>query len=353
MAVLLVVPASSSTPGPALAAQDMAPPVIPQAGGDALGRELLVRTFAGPAEPVAGTVAVIVLDDDGPFVSELDVTATPTGEMIVGRSRSFAVGRTGDNAFLARDGTLLQLGTVIDADDAVEALLANYDVHHVPGADLETGRAEGVDLFDRSGVRRERLWVDLASGVVVRRETYGLDGTPRRLVAFTELTLVAAQRDSMMSGDEVLTGLVEPLESDALGTMGRTGWHVPDALGPFTLERGFAVGEGGDASSLHLVYGDGLYSTSVYQQPGTVDPSALRGAVEVVADGRHLWRWPGAQPERLVWSADGMTFTVVGDASADAILRAIDDLPQQSPPSTAERVGRGLKRVASWVNPFA
>lgn len=325
-------------------------------GGDAAGRALLEQSFVGPVKPVAGTVAVVVLDDDGPFVSELDVTATPTGEMVVGRSRSFAVGRDGDNAFLARDGTLLQLGAVVGDDDPVRAVLANYDVHLVAGTQLETGMADGVDLIDHAGVRRERLWVDRRSGVVVRRETFDREGSPRRLVAFTDLTLVAPtlERIGISSTDEVENaGPVSELDAAALSTLAKTGWYVPDELpGSYVLIRAFALDNGGGRSSLHLVYSDGLYSISVYQQPGEIADTAVADAVWVEREGLQVWRWPGAQPERLVWSASGMTFTVVGDATTDQLLASLEPLPRGERDGAAARLRRGVGRIASWLNPF-
>ncbi len=334
-------------------------PATPRKGGDETGRDVLAAAFAGPRRAVVGTVAVIVMDPDGPFVSELDVSATPTGQMVVGRSPSFAVGREGGDAFLARDGTLLRLGSVGGAEDApgvdvLEVLLDNYDVHFAGRTSLDTGVADTVDLFDRGGHRRERLFVDRQTGVVVRRETFGPDGHPRRLVAFTDIDVIAPQFGSeSMVGVAQDSGLVADLDLEALRTLGRAGWEVPEHLpGGYVLARGYALEDGAGQSSLHLVYTDGLYSTSLYQQRGELAAAAREGAVAIEHGDMFLWRWPGAQPERLLWASPDTTFTVVGDASLDQVLEAVSELPSRPPEAVGERLRRGVRRVASWLNPL-
>lgn len=331
-------------------------PPTPVDGGDAAGRALLTAAFAGPTRAVIGTVVVVVMDPDGPFVSELDVRATPTGEMVVGRSDAFSVGRDGDDAFLARDGTLLRLGTPEEDDGALDLLFANYDVQHAGRAVLDTGAADVIDLFDDQERRRERLFIDEFTGVVARRETYGPRGNPRRLVAYTELTAVEPHPDVRTGASSVMAdgGPIQALSSDSLETLGRTGWVVPPSLpGGYRLSRGYALGNGPEESSLHLVYTDGLYSTSIYQQRGGLASSAVEGAVPTLYRSFHLWRWPGAQPERMAWSAEGMTFTAVGDATVEQVLQSLQELPNSPPDDLRTRIRRGIHRVGSWLNPLA
>ncbi len=346
---------------PATSVPDGHPPVpTPVDGGDEAGRDLLAAAFGGPARPVVGRVAVVLMDPDGPFVSELDVRATPTGEMVVGRSDAWVVGRDGEDAYLARDGTLLRLGTPEEGTGSPELLLDNYDAHHAGPALLRTGSASVLDLFDEEGRRRERLFLDDYTGVVVRRETYGPRGNARRLVAYTELTVVEP-RDDVRSSTRAARGAaladlgpVQGLSADSLETLGRTGWHVPETLpGGYVLSRGYAIGNGPQDSSLHLVYTDGLYSTSLYEQRGGLDSDALVGAVHTRYRDLHVWRWPGAQPERVTWSAQGMTFTAVGDATVEQVLDSLAELPNDPPDDLGDRIRRGVRRVVSWLNPLA
>lgn len=351
LSVLLAVSAQPSVGAlPALAvAQE---PVDQDA---ASGRDLLVRSFEGPSLAIEGNVAVVVLDDRGPFVSELHLSSTSAGQIAVGRGRSFRVGRDHDEAFLLRDGTLLRLGGVIADDEQLPSLLANYDVRVVPASEFDTGIADGLDLFDGRGVRRERLWIDRRSSAVVRRETYDLEGRIRRLVAFTDVIMVAPglTDQRFAPSDEATAGPISELDLAALATLAKTGWHVPAELpGGFRLRRGFALDNGGDRSSLHLVYSDGLYALSLYQQPGTVAEVAIRGALWQQEGDRGVWRWPGSQPERLVWTAEGMTFTAVADATSDHLLASLAPLPHGQRDHPASRLRRGVARIASWLNPF-
>ena len=108
------------------------------------------------------------------------------------------------------------------------------------------------------------------------------------------------------------------------------GWDVPTTVGPgFELRAGFTVDDG---AAVQLVYSDGLYTLSVYEQPGHVDVHALDGAVRSDRDGIPVYRWPGAEPERMVWNGDGHTFTAVTDAPADVLMDAVGDLPTTPPP---------------------
>ncbi|HEU0130187.1 MAG TPA: hypothetical protein VFQ85_04255, partial [Mycobacteriales bacterium] len=59
-------------------------------------------------------------------------------------------------------------------------------------------------------------------------------------------------------------------------------------------------------------------------------------------------------PRRVVWSGGGTVFTVVADAPAAALEDLVAALPHGDPgPGLGTRLGHGLARVGSWLNPFA
>jgi hypothetical protein len=128
---------------------------------------------------------------------------------------------------------------------------------------------------------------------------------------------------------------------------------VPTELtGGFSLVDVFAVGEGG-GSSLHMLYSDGLYTLSIYQQEGTLDRSKVRerGAVPTSLEGADVLRWPGTEPATYLWTGDGMTFTAVSEAPPDAVAAAIEVLPNDPPRSLLERARRGVVRLVDAVRP--
>lgn len=65
-----------------------------------------------------------------------------------------------------------------------------------------------------------------------------------------------------------------------------------------------------------------------------------------------IHRWPGAEPERMVWSGAGHTFTAVSDAPSDVVLHAVSALPHESPPSIGQRLMRGFGRIGDTLWPF-
>lgn len=312
-------------------------------------REVLERA-ARTAERTqfAARMVVIGLDDDGPHVTELHLVRARDGAVRVGRSESWLIGTDGEAAFFQdeRAQRLLRLGAVERLGFDAEIADRNYRVGLERSDDLDSGPARVV-RFERDGVVRERLYVDRATGLVVRRETYGADGKAERVVALTDLEIRAqtvATPESLEEWRDREAVAVDVI----LAQRGR--WHVPESLPlGFELVSGLLVDHG---DALHLHYSDGLYSLSVFQQPGRVDPSSLDGAVGYHTDGTSVYRWPGAEPERMVWTGDGMTFTAVTDAPTTVAMAAVADLPHDPAPGLVDRINRGLKRVALWIWPF-
>ncbi len=72
----------------------------------------------------------------------------------------------------------------------------------------------------------------------------------------------------------------------------------------------------------------------------------------MVAGDRHVYRWPGSEPERMVWTGDGKTFTAISDAPYDQVLAAVGGFPNDPPGGLVDRMTRGVTRVARWVWPF-
>lgn len=297
-----------------------------------------------------GRVVVATFSERGPAVNEMGIVQGPDGELRVTRGESWELGRVAGEAYLrSSPDTLLRLSGVERTAFELDRLLAKYAPELAGTVELDTGPATAVRLTDRSeGTRRERLYVDREAGLVVRRETFDREGDPVRVMAFTRLQ---AQQTEVVRPDdddlEVERRALSPADTEELRAHG--------FLLPEELPAGFVrveVHEVADAGvpTLHLVYSDGLYALSLYQQQGRLAASAVDGAARLTTDdGGHVWRWPGSEPRRVVWTGDRLTFTALTDAPTDELLTVASGLPTSRSPSILGRLGRGLSRVGEWV----
>lgn len=206
------------------------------------------------------------------------------------------------------------------------------------GRELVLGRpVTGVEVHRTDGdALRERLWVDDATGVVLRRERYDGD---------TLLSLVAYERfDPRPPGSSgPRRSAVSVLEVD-----------LPL---PAELPGGYRLSGHAGLSGLHqairAAYDDGLYRVSVFAQPGRPDWDALPpGGRPVDGFPGTAYEWPGALPQRLVWETAGTTWTLVGDAPPEEFRALALALPQPEPRTPMRRLRTGLGRVWSSLSPF-
>lgn len=307
------------------------------------------------ARSYSARMVIVNLQPGGPHLTEVEVRHGPGGRMQVGRAESWLVGRGGNESFFfdSDAGELLQLGRVEQIAVSLEDVARKYDVSVAGRADLDSGPALVVTFTEiDGGTLRERLFVDDATGLVVRRETYVADRRPVRVVALTDLDVEGVRLDMPAPPEAVEFGHREALSAEGMETLGVTGWEVPDSLpGGFDLAAGFAL-PASDSGAIHLVYSDGLYVLSLYELHGHMAPEAAEGAVAYRSGEMHVYRWPGSEPERMVWSGAGRTFTAVTDAPMDTALQAIAALPSDPPDRFRDRLGRGFTRIGRWLWPF-
>lgn len=309
----------------------------------------------GASSAYEGRLAIVSFDQGGPTLAEIEIGRGADGQMRIGAAETWVVGRSFEDAFYFRPeaGSLLRLGNVEPIAFDLEELTRKYEVGTAGTRDLRTGAAWVLVLRERGAEHdRERLYVDHATGIVVRRDTFGAEGVPKRVVAFTSLTVTDPEMTTPdLAGEQRRSDHV--VSEDGLAILDRVGWAVPRELpGRFRLRRGVALPDESQRSSLHLIYSDGLYTLSVYEQHGTLDLDGIPGAAGYRWQDRHVWRWPGAEPERVVWSGAGTTFTAVSDAPLDVMMTAVAALPGEPPPGLDDRLGRGLARVGHWLWPF-
>lgn len=244
--------------------------------------------------------------------------------------------------------------------EAVRALEHKYEIA-LAGEDRLLDRpSTRLEIRRRAdGSLRERLWVDDDSGLVLRRESY--EGADQRLRLMTYLSLdlrptVVARAPSRAARDETSPSLeqrtqqVSDVDGASLSALRRAGWTVPAELPGSYAPVGVYAVDGADGQPLQVVYGDGLYTMSLFQQRGRPDWSSLPDGAQPAEDvDWPAYEWPGAVPRRLVWEASGTTFSLVGDAPPEEFMAMAETLPRPQTPSLLRRLRRGLTRLFAWM----
>jgi hypothetical protein len=343
LVLALVVVAGGAT---AAAASD------PVTGSDDRADELLERAVRVSREiPHSGELTVASFGEAGPQVTEVRLTRGVDGGMSVADQDGREFGRIDGAGFLRSAGTLLRLGGIERIPVDLDRLHRKYAVTVRGRTELDTGPATAIELRQRdTGILREVLHVDEDSGLIVRRETYSAAGDPLRVVAFTGLRVAT---DTLVApGAEGLEVEEVSLAPTARAELEDRGYVVPERLPvDYELLGGYEV-DGASVPTLHLVYADGLYTLSVFQQQGRLSRRALDGATELRADGGGVvWRWPGSEPRRMIWSGEELTFTALTDAPVDELLSVVAGLPNDPPPSILNRLSRGIARLGRWLWP--
>jgi len=215
------------------------------------------------------------------------------------------------------------------------------------------------------GVVAGRFWVDDDSGLLLRRELYDDSGQTVRSTAFLDLDVTTAPVAPLLtrpSGGYSAPGVeADPpagrdgklLDDAALDRLRADGWVLPDALPTgLVLYRARVVEVDGGGQAVQLTYSDGLFAASLFTQRGRLDTSALRGFTPTKLGGAVVYSRSGLY-RQLVWVGGEIVFTLVSDAPDARLEQIVRVLPHTEPSSTMRsRIGRGIDRMGSWINPF-
>lgn len=257
----------------------------------------------------------------------------------------------------AAQGDRLPMTSTAILDPRLLALLAaTYDLV-VVAPDRCAGRTTDVVEAQRpSGAVAGRFWIDRDSGLLLRRDVFDEQGQRILSSAFVDLEVDGPDDSAEQPGAESEAGAV-PGSGPAVASapaLRSAGWRVPEDLPQgfrlFDLRLSDASPEG---QILHLAYSDGLSTASLFVQRGRLGSEPPSGFTAQKVDGRPVWVRHEA-PERVVWSGEGRVWTLVSDAPPAVVLAAVGALPRDAAPRTGAlaRVGRGLTRIGSALNPF-
>ncbi len=326
----------------------------------------LLALLAGAGALLAGVPAVAQAAPRSPEAAALDLltraaqaasTRTWAGTQYVGTWRAgeqtsavLEVSHRPGSGSTVRDAGRGDGAVVVpELDERLLRLLADHYDLAVAGTSRCVGRTAHVVEARRPGASGPaavagRFWLDTGSGLVLRREVY--DGRGARLAssAFVDLQVEPAGSGLRTPGRR---------DGDPAAVLPRDGWSPPRAL-PGGLELFDArVRDHGRGSVLHLAYSDGLSTLSVFAQHGALPDEPGRGFSARQVRGTRAFVQPTA-PERVVWQGDGRVFTLVSDAAPETVRAAVGALPRDPVPDDGvlARLGRGVARMGSWLNPF-
>jgi hypothetical protein len=327
-------------------------------------REVLGRAAeAARTSTYAGEVLLVVWEGDDSHVSRVRVHHSTEVGLVV-EDAGDDLPDEGGGLIDHPGGWLLPLPDVQDAaglEHGIDRLREKY-APSIEGVDRVLDRRCLRLVLHRRGddLLRERLWFDESSGLLLRRETYADDGRLLRLAAYLSLDLrpprnrrvrllPTAARSRSPEGEH----LFAEVGTRGLAALREAGWEVPHALpGGYDPVGRFAV-DGVSTQPLQLVYADGLYRVSLFQQAGRPDWEALPVGFERWEDAPfEAYHWPGSSPARLVWEADGRTYSLVGDVPPDEVAAILAVLPAHEPTGLWQRLGRGFGRLWAMLSPW-
>lgn len=303
-------------------------------------------TVSGPVEdarkaatrvPFAARVEVSWVDKAGVHTAELGVRAVGGNIRVQGPAGDGGDSRGGSPLVL--QASAVTPAASASADDLLAPELERkYDVERSDGP-LVAGRPTDQFVLRSAGAVRERLAIDTATGLVLRREVIGAAGKPVRIVTVLQLdtapVLEAADTGTARGKD----GAPRAVRVDDLPSAYRA---------PVALAGGYRrVGAYRHDRLVHLLYTDGLHGMSLFSQPGTLAGGSLPpggDAVRVGSSSGVHYTWPGG--DVVAWQVGPVVHTLVGDGTSADLLAAARSLPPPSEPSVLGRL-RGTARLVT------
>jgi hypothetical protein len=253
----------------------------------------------------------------------------------------------------AGPGALPDQADVLTVTAPLLALMRAHYVLTEAGPGRSGGRAARViDVRRPGGGLAARYWLDRATGLPLRREVYDQRSRVLSDVAFTELRLGPGQPGAVPSA--VARPWAGRLTAARRAALRAAGWPLPPTMagGLSLLAATQTVTSSGRV--VELSYSDGLSVVSVFVQRGQL-PARLPGWRPGSARGHEVYAAdPGDHP--LAWSAGGYVVTVIADAPAGPVARAVAGLAAAGAPGRSpgfwSRMARGFRRLLSWANPL-
>lgn len=344
------VAGASAQPRTGATTQQAAPPAD-QATGARIkqGVSLMYGAVAaGSADSYSGTQMTVWWSSSGSssYLIQVWHKSSDTDLEITGGSTEEVTppgpGQAGQPETGRAEGVLTLSGALLDL------MQSNYQIAYT-GTGSAVGRpAQIVTVRRRDGSLAARYWLDTATGLPLRREIYDSTGNLVNEGAFIDLQV----GDSEVGAVPPVAGSswsAQPAEV-AVAALRAKGWHIPTRLAGDMVLFELTSTSGRSGEIVDASYSDGLSVVSVFVQRGQLTAS-MAGWRKAAIEGQTVL---SGQPDdrTLAWSAGGFVYTVIADAPSDAVSQVVAGLPHDQPPGFWQRVGRGLRRLGSWLNPF-
>jgi sigma-E factor negative regulatory protein RseB len=232
----------------------------------------------------------------------------------------------------------------------VGLLSTNYLIEY-RGMGSAVGRpALMVDVQRADGSLAARFWLDKETMLPLRREVFDSDS---HLLSEDEFLQVQFGRQAAQTGIAQAAPPTRPTWAQVsdparlVKVLNAKGWHLPATL-PAGLSL-YAAAQYGTATGqvFHLGYSDGLFVVSLFVQRGML-PAKMAGW-QLTSMGGHLVY---VGQSSITWGSRGFVYTVLADAPPQTVNTVVKTLPKDTAPGFLVRMGRGLARLGSLVDPF-
>jgi negative regulator of sigma E activity len=215
-----------------------------------------------------------------------------------------------------------------DMDDAY--------VVRAAGTGSVAGYATDVVEILKAGAVRERLDLEANTKLLLQRRQYDSHGVLERAFTF----------DRIQIGDLSTTPPTAPASPKQA---------VPKAVGtrslpvaerePSQLAAGYRrLGVYSQGDVVQMVYSDGLYDLSLFQQDGGLDPGDLpspRQTVHLAGHAAWTYSWPGG--EGITWTAGHTVYTLMGDVPPDELRTVAGSVSVHRSTSVAHRLRQACR----------
>ena len=224
---------------------------------------------------------------------------------------------------------------------------AKYHLTVEPGPDVANRPTDAISVaLADAGKPRERLYVDRASGLLLRRELLDAHGNPYRSVAFTTISTAATIVAAAAGAAPRAAHSQEPSPARHL----KAPYKLKSKIGAGYRRLGAYKASG----VVQQYFSDGLHGLSVFEQRGHLKSTETDLAGEtgsgrpVEIAGRTMRAYSASVGDAVVWESDGVVYTAVTDAPWSDLAGAVRDLPHADPPGRLRRVAQAVVSMFRW-----
>lgn len=353
MAVLLgpvaALPAGRHRPGLTHAFAPAGRPAAP-AAAMLLGTRLMAQAATACSKiAFSGEQQVIWWNPAGMTAADIDVWHQPGGQLVISVATQPASSASAQRVGLtATDQDLMNL-----TDPQLALLQDNFVLVYAGRGSADGRAARVVQVWRHGGGLAATFWLDDASGLPLRRELFGSAGTLLSDTQFTSLRLgsgqPAAPQAEQYQGQLAQQGAVR-LGWPQVASLRSAGWPLPRLLAGSLILVAARQLPSAQGTVVELTYSDGLSVISLFLQRGDLSDQ-LSDWHSGTLGGRKLYV-SDDDARILAWSAHGYVYSMIADAPHATVDSAVAGLPRDRRQGLLARIGRGLRRLVSWANPF-